>query len=232
MTALALMAIKVDEYTEKKNGLTYLSWARAWAEVLKVDDKAWWEIQEYHMPTPDGVRVVPYMTMEDNTAMVKVTVWINENKRSCILPVMNHKNQAIETPSAFQVNTAIMRCLAKAIAMHGLGLSIYAGEDLVDDDTPTKPPKPTPKAPASTEGRPGRFQISVKSDGDPQAFFDIVTDATTTVLNLAKNQQDVMEIFKVNRAIFDKVKEMDDGIYKVLMSKFTEANNAFKKEAQ
>lgn len=232
MTSLDLLAIKVDEHTEKKNGLTYLSWARAWAEVLKVDDKAWWEVQEYHTPGPDGTRTVPYMTMEDNTAMVKVNVWINEHKRSCVLPVMNHKNQAIEQPSAFQINTAIMRCLAKAIAMHGLGLSIYVGEDLVDEDTPAKPPKPVAKAPALTEGKAGRFQITVKSDGDPAAFFDIVTDATSAVLSIAKNQQDVMEIFKVNRAIFDKVKEMDESVYKVLMSKFTEANNAFKKEAQ
>jgi hypothetical protein len=52
------------------------------------------------------------------------------------LPVMNHRNQAIQNPDAFAVNTAMQRCLAKAIALHGIGLYIYAGEDLPVDDTP------------------------------------------------------------------------------------------------
>jgi len=127
-----LLKINVNEHTEQKNGLTYLSWAWAWAEVLKVDPLATWEAHEFMRPCPGSNMsiVAPCMYMPDESAMVKVTVTIKGNKRSCLLPVMNHKNQAIKNPDAFAINTAIVRCLTKAISMHGLGLYIYAGEDL------------------------------------------------------------------------------------------------------
>ena len=70
------------------------------------------------------------MVLRNGTAMVKVSVEIKGDIKTCILPVMDNRNRAIVDPDAFAVNTAIMRCLAKAIAMHGLGLYIYAGEDL------------------------------------------------------------------------------------------------------
>lgn len=124
-----LLKINVNAHTEKKNGLTYLSWAWAWAEVLKIDSSATWAVQE----SREGY---PCVFLPDHTAMVTVRVTIAGNDKSCVLPVMNHKNQAIESPNAFQVNTAIMRCLAKAIAMHGLGLYIYAGEDLPESADP------------------------------------------------------------------------------------------------
>jgi hypothetical protein len=66
--------------------------------------------------------------------MVKVSVEIKGNIKTCILPVMDNRNRAIVDPDAFAVNTATMRCLAKAIAMHGLGLYIYAGEDLPESE--------------------------------------------------------------------------------------------------
>jgi hypothetical protein len=125
-----LLKINVNDHTEKKNGLTYLSWAWAWAEVLKLDPQATWYAHEYG---PQGSEV-PYMQLPDGSCMVRVTVTIKQHPKACLLPVMNHKNQAIKGPDAFQVNTAIMRCLAKAISMHGLGLYIYAGEDLPEQE--------------------------------------------------------------------------------------------------
>lgn len=126
-----LLKINVNDHVEKKNGLSYLSWAWAWAEVLKIDPQATWEpvIFMHDQYTP-----LPYMSLPDGSAMVKVNVTIKEHVKSCLLPVMNHRNQAIKSPDAFAVNTAIMRCLAKAISMHGLGLYIYAGEDLPEED--------------------------------------------------------------------------------------------------
>jgi Protein of unknown function (DUF1071) len=103
---MSLLHVNVNEHTEKKNGLTYLSWAWAWAEVLKADPEATWEAIEY--PQPDGT-LAPCMYAGNGTAMVKT---------------------AIPQPDSFAINTAIMRCMTKAISMHGLGLYIYAGEDL------------------------------------------------------------------------------------------------------
>ena len=117
-----LLKINVNDHVEKKNGLSYLSWAWAWAEVLKIDPTARYTVHEY-----DGL---PLVYLKDNSAMVKVSVEIKGDIKTCLLPVLDAKNKAIENPNSFSVNTAIMRCLAKCIAIHGLGLYIYAGEDL------------------------------------------------------------------------------------------------------
>lgn len=125
-----LLKINVNEHTEKKQGLTYLSWAWAWAEVLKLDAEAQWAPLYFG---PESHRV-PYLSLPDGSMMVGVQVHIRGIVRSCLLPVMDHRNRAIKNPDAFAVNTALMRCLAKAIAMHGLGLYIYAGEDLPEGE--------------------------------------------------------------------------------------------------
>ena len=131
-----MLHINVNEHTEKKNGLTYLSWAWAWAEALKADPEASWEAVEY--PLPDGT-LSPCMYLENSTAMVKVAVTVNKIRRVCMLPVMDHRNKAIPNPDAFAVNPAIMRCMTKALSMHGLGLYIYAGEDLPQAEAPESP---------------------------------------------------------------------------------------------
>lgn len=127
----SLLSINVNSHTEKKNGLTYLSWAWAWAEVLKLDPGARWHAVEYS--NAQGC-ALPCMYLNNGTAMVKVEVTIKGETKQCLLPVMDHKNKAIPNPDAMDINKAVMRCLAKAISMHGLGLYIYAGEDLPEID--------------------------------------------------------------------------------------------------
>ena len=127
-----LLKINVNDHTERKGNLTYLSWAWAWAEVLKIDPAASWVAHEW----ADR----PAMFLPDGSAMVKVSVTMKNDTKLCVLPVMDNRNRAIQNPDAFAINTAIMRCLAKAIAMHGLGLYIYAGEDLPEAEK--KEPNP------------------------------------------------------------------------------------------
>lgn len=134
-----LLKVNVNDHVEKKNGLSYLSWAWAWAEVLKIDPQATWEAHER-----DGV---PAIWMPDNSALVKVSVTIKGHSKTCLLPVMNHRNQAIKNPDAFAINTSIVRCLTKCIAMHGLGLYIYAGEDLPEDAEAPQVAAPKAKRP-------------------------------------------------------------------------------------
>ena len=74
----------------------------------------------------------------NGTAMVWVTVTMFDKPMTCQLPVMDYRNKAIPSPDAFQVNTAIMRCMTKALSLHGLGLYIYAGEDLPEEVTKEK----------------------------------------------------------------------------------------------
>jgi len=114
-----LRKINVTEKVEKKNGLSYLSWAWAVDTLLQHDPTATWEYK-------------PYQTWND-TVMVFCEVKAFGVSRTAQLPVMDHRNKAISEPDAFQVNTAMQRCLAKAISLHGIGLYIYAGEDLPEE---------------------------------------------------------------------------------------------------
>lgn len=123
-----LNAVNVNEKTEKKNGLTYLSWAWAWAEVKKRFPTATYTVYEdgngnfYHT---DGL-----------TCWVKTGVTIEGLEHIEYLPVMDFKNKSIPASSvtSTDVNKAIQRSLTKACARHGLGLYIYAGEDLPDPE--------------------------------------------------------------------------------------------------
>ena len=125
-----LLKTDVNGHTEKKNNLTYLSWAWAWTEALKADPKAVFKVEMF-----DGKC---YMDV-NGTGMVWVTVTMFDKPMTCQLPVMDYRNKPIPNPDAFAVNTAIMRCMTKALSLHGLGLYIYAGEDLPDEgDVPKK----------------------------------------------------------------------------------------------
>ena len=116
--------INLNTHIEKKNGLSYLSWAWAVDQLLMLDSEASWE---YGEPRRFG-----------ETLMVFCTVTAFGKRRTAQLPVMDFYNRAIANPDAYQVNTAMQRCLAKAISLHGIGLYIYAGEDLPEEETKAK----------------------------------------------------------------------------------------------
>jgi hypothetical protein len=134
-----LLKLNVNGHVEKKNNLSYLSWAWAWAEALKADPAASYKVETFEEHGQNGAcRTVPYMNI-NGTAMVWVTVTLFGKPMTCQLPVMDYRNKAIQDPDAFAVNTAIMRCMTKALSLHGLGLYIYAGEDLPEEgDVPKK----------------------------------------------------------------------------------------------
>ena len=115
-----LRKIDVSAKIEKKNGLSYLSWAWAVDQLLQADETATWT---YGQPVLFG-----------ETVMVFCTVHAFGKAMTAQLPVMDYRNKAIPNPDAFAVNTAMQRCLAKAIALHGIGLYIYAGEDLPQEE--------------------------------------------------------------------------------------------------
>ena len=129
-----LLKINVNDHTERKGNLTYLSWAWAWAEVLKIDPTARYTVHEW--------ADMPVCYLRNGTAMVKVSVEIKGDIKTCLLPVMDNRNRSIADPDSFAVNTAIMRCLTKCIALFGLGLYIFAGEDLPEGG---EKPEPDPE---------------------------------------------------------------------------------------
>lgn len=126
----ALNSVNVNGHTEKKNGLTYLSWAWAWGELLKKYPDSTYTIYE----NKDGW----FYHTDGKTCWVKTGVTVEGKEYIEMLPVMDYKNRSIPADSvtSFDVNKAIQRSLTKAVARHGLGLYIYAGEDLPEGEEP------------------------------------------------------------------------------------------------
>ena len=166
-----LNAVNVNGHTEQKNGLTYLSWAWAWAEVKKLFPDAYYTV--YERNTDYGP--VNYFT-DGRTCWVKTGVTIEGLEHIEELPVMDFKNRSIlyDQVASTDINKAIQRSLTKACARHGLGLYIYAGEDLPEGEKDKPEPSEDHKAsvtefvekkkvPASDEIK---QQIIAKADKD------------------------------------------------------------------
>ena len=137
-----LNAVNVQDKVEKKNGMNYLSWAWAWGEVKKLHPDATYRIYE----TPEGCI---YHT-DGKTCWVKTGVTVNGIEHIEYLPVMDMRNKSIPLASvtSMDVNKAIQRSITKACARHGLGLYVYAGEDLPEDDNAAPAPESLPEPPA------------------------------------------------------------------------------------
>lgn len=131
-----LSSINVNEKTEKKGNLTYLSWAWAWSEVKKSYPNVQRKVYE-------NVNDCNYFT-DGKSCWVKVGVTINEIEHIDYLPIMDFRNKSIDLDNvtSFDVNKAIQRSTTKALALHGLGLYIYAGEDLPEGYEAPAPSKP------------------------------------------------------------------------------------------
>jgi hypothetical protein len=121
------LKLNVNEQTEKKNGLTYLSWAWAWAKAIEIFPTATYTIKK-------DANGIPAFGNDKIGYMCYTTVTIGEITHEMWLPVMDHRNKTILQPQMFDINKTVMRCLTKNLAMFGLGLYIYAGEDLPEDE--------------------------------------------------------------------------------------------------
>lgn len=147
-----LFEVNVNDHVEKKNGLSYLSWAYAWADVKKYYPNATYEIKHF------GENNLPYVYDEHTGYMVFTSVTIEGLTHEMWLPVMDSANKAmkstpytyntkykkglvVEAATMFDINKTIMRCLVKNLAMFGLGLYIYAGEDLPESGVDSDPSK-------------------------------------------------------------------------------------------
>lgn len=252
-----LLRLDVSAYVEKKKDLSYLSWSHAWAQALNHDHTA-----NFHVQTFDGK---PYMDV-NGTAMVWVSVTMGGNTRTCWLPVMNSSNapisiagrsfkdkwgnEKVEKLDSFNVNTAIMRCLTKCLGMFGLGLNVYAGEDLplIEDDKPeTKPEtKPNPKTEPETKPetkpekpaeKPAEKPVS-KPDVHPDKIHpdkkEVLTqfaDLLITHLDLQKTEKDLRGYWKTNQTQLDELKAIFPDLYALVQEKFTETKLKIKEQA-
>ncbi len=158
-----LSAINVSDHIEKKGGFAYLSWPFAVSQLRLADPLATWEVRRF--------AGLPYLATEAGV-FVEVAVTVQGITLSQIHPVLDGRNRPLLAPTAFDINTSIQRCLVKAIALHGLGLYIYAGEDL---------PQPgATDTPAANDDQPARIDPSAPARAVPRG---------PTVATITKAQQ-------------------------------------------
>lgn len=183
-----LSKINVNQHTEKKGRFTYLSWTFAVSEAMKADPMTVWAFRE-PMVFPDG------------TMMVHCDVTMFGKSIYMFLPVMNNQNKAIPKPNAFDVNSAMMRCLVKAIAAHGLGLYIYAGEDLPEEEKQAQVQQ-------STQQQPAQKPIATEAECQ-QALADISNAQSKAELsnpyNYFKGTQFAQQIHNACKAKIDQM---------------------------
>ena len=162
-----LNSVNCNEHTEKKNGLTYLSWAWAWAEVKKRYPLAFYTIYE----SPEGWN---YFS-DGTTCWVKTGVTIEGLEHIEYLPVMDFKNKSVPATNvtSTDVNKAVQRSLTKACARHGLGLYIYAGEDLPEETDGAQQPAPS--------AQPAQQPVQKKQDDKARKAGAMVWKAFTAI---------------------------------------------------
>ena len=186
-----LNAVNVNGHTEKKNGLTYLSWAWAWTEVKKAYPDARYTVYE-------NEKGWCYFT-DGRTCWVKTGLTIEGLEHIEYLPVMDFRNKSIplEQVTSMDVNKAIQRSLTKAAARHGLGLYIYAGEDLPEEET--KPAAPAGGLSAQKQA----LLISLSQKGVFDMDVILARYGVATVAQLTEEQANNI-ILAVNQAIAEK----------------------------
>lgn len=211
MNQIDLLKINTSGKVEKKNGLSYLSWAWAWSEVLCADPTANFKVEMF----PHGDDLLPYMSMGDSH-MVWVTVTIFGKAVTCQLPVLDYRNKCIPKPNAFDINTSIMRCLTKAIAFHGLGLNIYAGEDLPmlsDEAAPSPEPQPAKAAP-----EPVKPAVSEQDNANAQLF----SDGMHEYMKMCRTDKELRSYWKENQSALDRLKVTHPALYEGILAAFKE----------
>ena len=194
-----LSAIHVNDHVEKKSNLTYLSWAWAWSETKRACPDATYKIGETTYDDALGFMCHTTVTIEDETLEMWLPVMDGANKSMKKVEYSyssRYGDKKVEAATTFDINKTIMRCLVKNLAMFGLGIYIYAGEDLPEGDsasTRTEAPKKT--APAVADGL-----VDLKKGTDN---WDAVVKYVTTnkALGIEKIGAQLVRNYKVSPAL-------------------------------
>ena len=237
-----LSKVDVSERAEKKNGLTYLSWAWAWGTLMEHYPQATYEFFN-EQRDPQGY------------CEVWCRIKIGELERTMWLPVMDYKNQAIQNPDMRKVSDTRMRCLTKCIGMFGLGHYIYAGEDLPPDSDPPSEPKPEKKPAKKKESAqkvtpikqeeaasagavgsvgvvgeqpPAENNIGSKEEADNVLAFMMSTADTFAT----GTEQDLIDFWKQNKQVIDLLDQNYNEHYEQLKGHFTALRKALKTQKE
>jgi hypothetical protein len=206
-----IAAINVNEHIEKKNNLSYLSWAWAVDTLMRHDEDASWEYGELHY-------------LQDHTVMVYCTVKAFGHTRTAQLPVMDYKNKSIPNPDAVQVNVTMQRALVKAIALHGLGLYIYAGEDLPmevkqDAEEPVDAVTLNSVTVDATE-QSVQKEIIVPSSANEAIAVDWICSFVDEFIPSISSVEVLRDFWKINKSVLTRVERFSSPMYVSLETNF------------
>jgi len=187
-TFTKLYSVDCSMHVENKNGFSYLSWPFAVAQLRSHDPKATWRTIRH-----EGM---PYLKTECGF-FVEVEVTVDGIALSQIHPVLDHRNKPIAQPDAFHINTSIQRCMVKAMALHGIGLSIYAGEDV---------PNPANLAPSNiSEAEAAEIRTLIgKTGSDERSFLAYVQAQSVDQITLGAMHS------KALTALKSKLKKLEE----------------------
>lgn len=225
-----LLKLDVSKFIEKKQGLSYVSWAHAWAVALNADPYANFRVHTFGSNGDEA-----YMRV-NGTAMVWVDVTLFSKSITCWLPVMDHRNKPISDPDAFQVNTALMRCLTKALGFHGLGLNVYAGEDLPlsvpGDEEEVQPKKKVdPPKVKKEEPKPEAKKEEPKEDEEEARLSaELFTEGFVEYMLVVKSNDGLNSYWKSNQSKLDRLKLKYPEMYERCLSVAKERRQQLSKE--
>jgi len=186
-----MLTSNLNDETKDKGGLTYLPWASCWKEVIKIDPLATYRVLKNKMEGP--LYMLPIFGNSQSGFFVYVEVTIGSVTREMQMPVLDFRNKPMKNPDSFAINKSIMRGLVKAIALFGLGIYIFEGEDLPE---PTDVDKPIIKEP--------------KLDPNQQKLVDVTTRAKISLTKTLETLGvDKIEDVKNNKAFKDLVKKLE-----------------------
>lgn len=215
-----LVQVDVSKHVEKKNGLSYLSWAWAWGVLMEYYPQAQYDFEDSQEVHPDG------------TMTVHVTVMIGPCMRSMWLPVMDYKNNAIKNPDARKISDTRMRCLVKCLAMFGLGHAIYAGEDVAAVTAPEYPAVTEEtlleEAPVT---KPVKKKVPTKSGGNDipneEGAAEIVEKLLQFAKQFCKDTKSLRNFWSENKQLIDILDSNFPVQYEVLKTGFTELKTKY-----
>jgi hypothetical protein len=203
-----IAAINVNEHIEKKSNLSYLSWAWAVDTLMRHDEDASWEYGELHY-------------LQDHTVMVYCTVKAFGHTRTAQLPVMDYKNKSIPNPDAVQVNVTMQRALVKAIALHGLGLYIYAGEDLpMEVKQDAEEPVDVVTVNTVATGETVQKEIIVPPSANEAIAVDWICSFVDEFIPSISSVEVLRDFWKINKSVLTRVERFSSPMYVSLETNF------------
>ena len=216
-----LSAVNVEDFVEEKMNLRYLSWANGWKVLMDHYPQAIMDFGANEMH-------------EDGTVTVHCTIVIDTYARHMWLPVMDHRGRAIVRPDARAISDNKMRCMVKCLALFGLGLYIYAGEDLpsAEKDTPKSTPKPTPAPVVKEAAKPKPVATEEESAPTPEntrVASEEFVGAMGQFIDMMTTEEGLVGYWNDNRGQITTIQNQHADLYKKMVEMFTNRKAAILK---